>query len=236
MTTRMYPDAKTWSPYKGCRWDCTYCRPTFQALSKRFAGACGACARYEPHEHPERLDPRRIPNAAIVFVAGNADLCFATAGYRARIIDTIKAANIRHPERTYYLQSKKPLCFQSHVRDLPDNVILVTTLETNRDAGYAAISKAPTPEVRWRQFRELDYGRKVITIEPMLAFDPELFAAWIADCAPEYVWLGYNSRPRQAPLPEPTESDVRKLVALLLDAGIHVRGKDLRGLTIEGVE
>ena len=41
----------------------------------------------------------------------------------------------------------KPVYFERFLADLPDNVILLTTLETNRDDGYAAISKAPLDDL-----------------------------------------------------------------------------------------
>jgi len=64
-------------------------------------------------------------------------------------------------------------------------VILVTTLETNRDAGYGEVSKAPVPSERYRQFLDLEYPRKVITAEPLLDFDAEVFADWMAKIKPE---------------------------------------------------
>ena len=33
-------------------------------------------------------------------------------------------------------------------------------------AGYYQVSKAPPPSERYRQFLDLDYARKVVTIEP----------------------------------------------------------------------
>jgi hypothetical protein len=46
----------------------------------------------------------------------------------------------------------------------------------------------------------------------------------------EYVWLGYNSRPKSVKLPEPSPEKVQEFVGLL--AGIEVRGKELRGLVL----
>ena len=33
-TPNMYPYVKTWNPFKGCNFDCTYCVPSFKALAK----------------------------------------------------------------------------------------------------------------------------------------------------------------------------------------------------------
>jgi hypothetical protein len=228
--SNMYAQAKTWNPFKGCRFDCVYCAPSFQKQAKRQKRLCQDCYSYTPHCHEERL--ARIPSTPIVFVCGNADIAFCPPEFTRRIIERIIAHNARSPRKTYYLQSKRPASFAPFLGDLPDNVILLTTLETNRDDGYAAISKAPPPSVRYEQFQALDYPRKVVTIEPVLAFDLRAFAAWIGSIRPEYVWLGFNSKPGSLALPEPTEVAVQKLADKLRDAGIQVRGKALRGVRL----
>ena len=224
--TAMYDDAKTWNPFKGCQFDCTYCVPSFQKQAKRQRQRCGDCYRYQPHRHEERL--KKIPSAPIVFVCGNSDVSFCDHDYLLRILDAIRHHNRRCPHKTYYLQSKRPEYFQPLLPHLPQNVILVTTLETNRDEGYDAISKAPPPSERYRQFKMLDYPRKVVTLEPLLAFDPDIFLAWIRDLQPEYVWLGFNSKPRSVQLPEPSREEVLRFAESLTQAGITVREKDLR--------
>jgi len=79
----------------------------------------------------------------------------------------IRAINAHAPTMpvTYYLQTKRPECLEPCLKQLSQHVVLVTTLETNRDSGYSAISKAPVPSERYRQFAALNYPRKVITIE-----------------------------------------------------------------------
>ena len=111
-------------------------------------------------------------------------------------------------------------------------MILLTTLETNLDAGYKAVSKAPPPTERYRQFKNLKYPRKVVTIEPVMDFDEAVFPQWIVDLKPEYVWLGLNSRPKALKLPEPSHQKLRKLVKILKDAGVKILGKELRGLAL----
>ena len=108
-------------------------------------------------------------------------------------------------------------------------MILLTTLETNRNAGYKAVSKAPPPTERYRQFKKLKHPRKVVTIEPVMDFDEDVFPQWIVDLKPEYVWLGLNSKPKVT-LPEPSPQKLCKLVKVLVRAGIPIRPKDLRGL------
>lgn len=229
--TNMYDQAETWNPFKGCEFDCTYCTPSFKQQSKRQKPLCDDCYTYSPHCHYDRL--RSVPSDTIIFVCGNADISFCTPDFTRRIIERVKdnSRRSRRP-KTFYFQSKKPECFEPFLKELPPNAILLTTLETNRDLGYDAISKAPPPSVRYEHFKALDYPRKVVTIEPVLDFDLRTFAAWIRRIQPEYVWLGFNSKPESVTLPEPSEEKVQKLADRLLDAGIEVRGKTLRGVKL----
>ena len=57
----------------------------------------------------------------------------------------------------------------------------------------------------------------------------------IIDLRPEYVWVGYNSRPKRVKIPEPSEEDVREFLGVLMAAGIEVRGKDMRGIEVPEV-
>ena len=228
MTDRMYADVKTWNPFKGCLFDCVYCKPSFQLQAKRQKQNCMDCYNYTPHEHPERLD--HIPSAGTIFTCGNADISFSHPDYTRRIIDAVKVHNRRCPEKTYYFQSKRPAYFERFLGEFPAKVILLTTLETNRDDGYREFSKAPVPTERFRQFLGLDFPRKVITIEPLMDFDPETFLSWVKVIAPEYVWIGFNSRPKQVRIPEPSKAKVSEFLGMLKTAGVQVKGKDLRGL------
>lgn len=226
--SNMYKEAKTWNPFKGCRFDCVYCVRSFQRQSKRQKNLCQDCYNYTPHCHEDRLS--KIPSAKIIFVCGNADVAFCPPEFLRKVILRIAEHNSHAPDKTYYLQSKRPACFEPFLTELPPNVILLTTLETNRDTGYEKVSKAPPPSVRYRQFRALEYSRKVVTIEPVLDFDLAAFAEWISGIRPEYVWLGFNSKPESVTLPEPTEEKVQRLANRLQAAGIEVRGKTLRGV------
>lgn len=231
----MYGNAKTWNPFKGCGFTCSYCIPSFQLQAKRQKHNCMRCYEYRPHFHPERLG--QIPSSSIVFVCGNGDLAFATFEQREAVIAGIVDFSRRHPRspRTFYLQSKRPECFRPHLRKLPENVVLVTTLETNRDRGYEVVStKAPAPSERYRQFLDLDYPRKIVTIESVMDFDVDIFASWIVNIAPELVYLGFNSRTKPK-LPEPAPPKLATFATVITGTGIPIIGKTLRGMVLPGV-
>jgi len=232
----MYAGAKTWNPFKGCEFGCSYCVPTFQRQAKRQkpnaegTKGCQDCYDYKPHIHAKRL--HGLPSTEIVFVCGNGDIKFCPPDFVKKIIARIVKNNEKRPEQTFYFQSKEPACLEQYLDLFPDNVILVTTLETNRAQGYEFVSKAPVPLIRWSQFLELDWPRKVVTIEPVMDFDVEEFTDWIIDVDPEYVWLGFNSRPQDVELPEPSMDKMEDFIAGLKAEGIKIRGKTLRGITL----
>ena len=230
----MYADTKTWNPFVGCAFGCTYCVPSFQAQKKRQKHDCDDCYRYKPHQHADRLG--KIPqDAGTIFVCGAADMKFCKPDFMLKILGDIKAATEKRQgqkKQTFYLQSKQPEYFEPYLDLLPDNVVLVTTLETNRDKGYDEVSEAPPPSKRFKQFLALAYPRKVVTIEPVMDFDTEPFAKWISQIEPERVWLGYNSREASVMLPEPSHKKLMEFAGLLVKHGIEVWGKDWRGLAM----
>jgi DNA repair photolyase len=228
----MYAETRTWNPFVGCRHNCVYCKPSFQAQLKRRKHQCLECYNYIPHKHPERLE--KIPSAKIIFVVGCGDICFSPIDYTKQIIDKIIEHNKRCSNKTYYFQSKNPKYFNQildYLRMLP-NTVLLTTLETNRDKNYEKYSGAPKPSIRYKDFLELDFPRKIVTIEPIMDFDLNIFSEWVLNIKPEYVWIGYNSRPKQVQLPEPSPEKTKQLADILKSNGIEVRGKELRGLSI----
>lgn len=236
MASNMYPDTKTWNPFVGCNWGCIYCVKSFQRQLKRVAGNidCISCFKYVPHYHPKRLS--RIPSAPIVFVCGTGDISFCRESFVWEIFEAIDNHRPRK-EKTYYFQSKDPKCFNKYLdwfKANQDKVILLTTLETNRDRGYDKISKAPLPSKRFKDFYELDYPRKVVTIEPSLDFDIKEFVEWFLmlrnQNSLEYVWYGYDTK--KCELPEPTKLKAQVFVNQLRRFGIEVRGKSLREVII----
>jgi hypothetical protein len=203
--SNMYADTKTWNPFKGCLFDCEYCKPSYQAQAKRQKNRCTQCYQFIPHKHPDRLD--KIPSAQKIFVCGNGDISFCPIEYTKEIINSIREHNkntrIKIKNKRFYFQSKNPKYFQKFLNLFPENVDLITTLETNRDDGYNKISKAPKPSLRYQQFLELDYPNKIVTIEPMINFDHDEFLDMIINLNPKHVWIGVNSRPKQIRLPTP---------------------------------
>ena len=221
----MYADSvKQWSPFKGCEFDCLYCRPSFQGQAKRQKKNCMSCYRYEPHEHPKRLAEYLPPTPAgkFIFTCSSADIHFCSIEYFNKILERIASK----PDRTFLLQSKDPKTFERVT--FTDNVILGTTLETNRDELYhqTGMSKAPPPSQRFKDFLKIKHRRKQVTIEPVMDFDLDIMVSWMRRLKPVMVWIGYDSKNNK--LPEPTFAVVRKLVDSIAQLGVKVTCKTIR--------
>ena len=226
MKNRRQDNTESWNPFKGCLFDCAYCGYGFRLKSKVSKKRCMDCYNYVPHYHPKRL--KAIPPEEGILVCGDADISFCTPEFIGQVIQRIKQHNRRCFDKTYYFQSKRPDCFQPFLSQFPRNVVLATTLETNRDEGYKAISKAPIPSKRYEQFKKLAYDRKAVSIEPMMDFDIETLFSWIQAIKPEHIWLGFNAFPKKIQIPEPSESKLFEFISLLDAEGIRIREKDLR--------
>ena len=92
---------------------------------------------------------------------------------------------------------------------MPSNVIVGTTIETNRDT--QKISKAPPPFNRYIDLNALSC-RNAVTIEPIMNFDFEVMLDWLWALNPEIVWIGYNNYPKSVHLEEPTLEKTNNLI------------------------
>jgi hypothetical protein len=222
---KLYRDTATWNPFVGCGFDCSYCKPSFQQ-NHYFVMQHKNCGLYRPHIHPERLDRNKIPHEKIIFVCGDSDVRFCEPSDFARILEVMNQDRMHN--RLWFIQSKFPEYFQQFLDYLPKNTILLTTLETNRDANYDSVSKAPPPSVRYKQFLNLNYPNKIVTIEPLMDFDLDVFSDWILSIKPLAVFIGYNSHPNQIHLEEPQMEKCLDLIVALKNKGIRVLTKELR--------
>jgi DNA repair photolyase len=123
---------------------------------------------------------------------------------------------------TYVFQTKNPIRYMDFLEDFPEDMILGTTIETNRELD--GISKAPSQESRKNAMFILPLKfQRFITVEPILAFDLAILASWLIEVAPNFVNIGADSKNHG--LPEPTKSEALALVATLKEADIEVREK-----------
>ncbi len=198
---------------EGCDFKCRYC--AFETIQKRF-GKTDEDKEYKPHIHVERLakKPKSTSGDEFITIGLNGDISFASD----EVIRFIISYCARWGDRTFLLQSKNPARFieadeaGTQKFYFPYNVILGCTLETNYSLipsasaqgeyiPYSTISKAPQPICRAEAMVEIHDNRKILTIEPIMNFDPESMKNIIEAIKPMAVYIGYDSGGHK--LPEP---------------------------------
>ena len=219
MTKNKRPTTRSWNPFVGCNYDCTYCAPSFKKLLAWLGRMhkCVPCQNYAPHEHAERLT--RIPSDKAIFVCEDGDIAFANPKFIAKVFTAMR--NDKR-ERMWFVQSKNPACLNQYLKQLPENTYLATTFETNRDDLTKKISKAPPVSKRYKDFLELDWSKKIVNVEPVMDFDLAPFSEMILSVKPCAVFIGYNSKPKAVPLPEPSKEKTLQLVSTLEKDGLKV--------------
>lgn len=215
--------------FVGCEHGCIYCKPSFQRQMKRQGKRCQKCYRYEPHAHLERLlkRPPKTVGDEFIFFPSSGDPAFASLFE----LDTALQYARRYAKTKFLVQSKNPGCFIEI--DFPDNVILATTIETNRTnfntpsiyKKYSQISQAPSPYARYLAMLEVQHKHKMLTIEPILQFDHGILLSWILKIKPEIVYIGYDNHKCRLPEPIPEET---KLLIERMKLFTEVRVKTLR--------
>jgi DNA repair photolyase len=222
--THMYPlSKKQWNPSVGCGHGCVYCESSFQRQLKRWAkGNCQECYDFSPHFHPERLTESlpKTKGREFIFVCANGDWAFALPEWRQAILNRIRVES----DRTFLIQSKNPYTFFQN--RIPPNVILGTTIETDREDIIEGISKAPAPIDRQYYLYRHSHKRKMVTFEPILDFNIEQLIEYAKAIKPEMVWVGYDSKRNY--LPEPELERTLAFIEQLERQGFYVVRKLLR--------
>ena len=77
-----------------------------------------------------------------------------------------------------------------------------------------------------KDFKYIDWHKKIITIEPVMQFDLDVMTEWVAQVQPVKVYIGYNSRPKQVQLPEPSFNKFKELCENIADNSIDVHVKN----------
>jgi hypothetical protein len=155
-----------------------------------------------------------------IFTCANGDVAFCPTAYLKEIVARIE----REPNKTFLIQSKSPKTFNR--ASFPSNVILGTTIETNRDSTYKGIATAPLPSQRYKDFLKVKHPMKMVTIEPVMEFDQKVMVQWMNNIKPVVIWLGYDSK--KSDLPEPKLQEVRDLHWELSRVGFTVMLKTIR--------
>jgi len=213
---------RTWNPVTGCTHLCRYCWA--RDLAAKLRGSSRYGEGFAPKLVEKELRATFKPGEA-VFVSDMGDL-FCEGVPDAWIKRVLERA-AEFPETRFLFLTKNPARYATFLDLFPPGSALGATIETNKDELYRehAISRAPPPSERCRAMRDLRWERKFVSVEPILDFDLDEFARWIADIAPFLVYVGYDNYGHR--LPEPPLAKALDLVERLGEFTVVLR-KTLR--------
>jgi DNA repair photolyase len=155
-----------------------------------------------------------------IFVENCNDL-FADAVPRGFISDVLTHCRA-FPKNEYIFQSKNPGRMWDFLSAMPENVLLGTTIESNR--WHTVMGNAPAPLTRVQGVHRLHQnGKRVfVTIEPILDLDVDVMVSWLYG---EVVFVNIGADSKGHGLPEPDGAKVLELVSKLQANGIEIRKK-----------
>jgi len=113
----------------------------------------------------------------------------------------------------YLFQSKNPQKIFEMKQYLPENIVIGTTIETNRF--YSAMGNAPSIASRKHYLTLLKQAgfETMLTVEPIMDFDLDDLVKIIKSCEPSWVNIGADSKGHN--LIEPDKIKILKLIAEL---------------------
>jgi len=207
--------SKTWNPVIGCLHDCTYCwarnlaETRLKHMEKYKDGFKPKLAEYEL---------KKSFRKQYVFACDMGDL-FGDWVPKEWILKVI--SGIKNSPSSYFLfLTKNPKRYFEFLDVYPKNLILGATIETNRDY---KVSNAPPTIERYKCMAELPWKNKLISIEPIMDFDSDVFVKWIKEIAPVMVHVGYTKFNHS--LSEPSLAKTKMLMKQLKS---FTRVKELR--------
>lgn len=205
----------TWNPVVGCLHNCTYCwardlaETRLTHMKKYKDGFKPKIAEYELEKSFRKQ---------YVFACDMGDL-FGDWVPKEWILKVLAAVG-NNPSSCFLLLTKNPKRFFEFLDVFSENLVLGATIETNREYKF---SNAPSVAERYKCMIELPYKRKMVSIEPVMDFDPEEFIGWLKDISPVVVHVGYANRYQG--LPEPSLKKTQELITKL---GSFTKVKSLR--------
>jgi len=196
----MYPWVdRTGNPWAGrCSHSCNYCyMNNLRKLTEKYKGKPRVCEK-ELEDGIQRLEE------FIIFVGS------ATDGFQEEMPEKDIRRVLQYCRRfnhIYLFQSKNPARFSDFIDEFPERTILGTTIETNRNYN---ISNAPEPVKRFKAFRNVEWKRKMVSVEPIMDFDLDVLVRWLRELDLKFVSVGADSKGHD--LPEPEGKKVRKFI------------------------
>ncbi len=181
----------TWNVIKGrCSHGCSYC------YMKRFP--------QKELRLVERELKTNLGEGNFIFVGSSTDM-FAEDVPKQWILKVLDYC--RKFNNEYLFQTKNPERMAKFIDIFPEKSMFGTTIETNREY---KVSKSPMQDRFFINF----FPKKMITIEPIMDFDLDMFVTLIIGLKPNLVNIGADSN-KISKLIEPSEEKIGKLIERL---------------------
>jgi DNA repair photolyase len=213
---------QTWNPLGGeCLHKCRYCWAT--ALKNKYPNLKAKYGGKPRIVEKEFNRVKSFKETDFIFVCDMTDLF----GYwvPTQLIQTILYA-IAKSSAKFLLLTKYPQRYLDLISigvQIPQNCIAGCTVESD-------IDHLITVPVKNRLQAMADLSSMgypvMLSIEPIMKFDPVRFPLWIAKIKPQFVAVGYDNYGNK--LPEPCLAKTMGLIVALEQAGIKVYRKTLR--------
>lgn len=197
----MYQWCRAYNPWSGeCLHACTYCyakHHRFPVLRRKYSGLMRV-GKMDANLYHGGVDK-------VLFVGSMTDAW--AEGVPDDVIMPVLEYCSSFPENTYLFQSKNPGRFLEFKGLFPPKTILGTTIESNWAGEY---SQAPDPVERMVAMSNLHGFTKMVSIEPVMLFDPAVMTMWIRLMDTAFVVIGADSKSNS--LPEPTANSINQLI------------------------
>ena len=180
---------KTWNPFTGCAFACSYCWARKLAEGKLRRSYPNG---FVPEFHLNRLVHKFQPDD-FVFAVSMGDIAFANIKQRRMIAE--RASTFPCP---VLFETKDPWIFEGEIFRNPA-FYLGVTLETNRSY---PVTRAPSPILRYIKIQSGSFPIRFVSIEPIMDFDLNVFLRWLGHIQPEIVEIGADNYHNNLPEPD----------------------------------